>query len=139
MLEWGQLFLEKILCWGNNFPGWAIFSRGNFPRNVGISCPNFAIVFFGKQVLPHWAEFKTCCYGSGNCISQIQVFTNQLLSNVRSRNPVLQYLFVNLLPYLKYLCLLMWSRKYLTCFPRNYKKTFWQLSPEAATGGVLLK
>ena len=28
-----------------------------------------------------------------------RALTNQLLSNVRSRTPVLQYLFVNVLPY----------------------------------------
>ena len=44
-----------------------------------------------------------------------QVFTKQLLSNVRLRTPVLQYLFVNLLWY-ENICTCQWSRKYLTHF-----------------------
>ena len=44
-----------------------------------------------------------------------QALTNQLLSNVGSRTPVLQYLFVNVPPYQNiFTC--WWSRKYLTGF-----------------------
>ena len=44
---------------------------------------------------------------------QIQALTNQLFSNVRSRTPVLQYLFVHVISY-QVICTCWWSRKYLT-------------------------
>ena len=46
---------------------------------------------------------------------QTQVLTNQLLSDARSRTPVLQYLFVNVLSY-QNICTCWWSRKYCKVF-----------------------
>ena len=46
---------------------------------------------------------------------QTQVLTNQLLSDARSRTPVLQYWFVNVLSY-QNICTCWWSRKYCKVF-----------------------
>ena len=48
-------------------------------------------------------------------IMHLQALTNQFLSNVCSRTPVLQYLFINVIPYQK-ICTCWWSTKCLTSF-----------------------
>ena len=61
----------------------------------------------------------------------LQALTNQFLSDVNPRSPVLQYLFVNLLSN-KNICMCSLSKKCLICIPAE-RKPFWQLSDFAVS------
>ena len=61
--------------------------------------PSFSLEYC-RGIIIHHKQRESLIYK--NCVtfdSSTQALTNQLLSNVRSRTPVLQYLFVYVLPY----------------------------------------
>ena len=90
----------------------------NLFQTVAITSRRYLLVLFWKiaklQALKYpWKTFldEFVAINYDKC----QALTNQLLSNVRSRTPVLQYLIVNVLSY-QNICTCWWSRKSFTRF-----------------------